>query len=125
MITTSCCSTLDLEEAAEFLGLHPNTLQERAKAKEIPGAKIGKNWRFIDVDLIAYLRSQYAASSNDSESKKCHSTNGVKRGGSTLRTRASEFDEALGLPTRKKPSESTTNSKPNSGTNVRSLRNHG
>ncbi len=125
MITTSCCSTLDLEEAAEFLGLHPNTLQERAKAKEIPGAKIGKNWRFIDVDLIAYLRSQYAASSNESENKKCHSTSGVKRGGSILRTRVSEFDEALGLQTRKRPSASTTDSEQNSGTNVQPLRNRG
>lgn len=36
--------TLDLTEAAAFLGLHPHTLQARAKAGQIPGAKIGREW---------------------------------------------------------------------------------
>lgn len=31
--------TLDLTEAAAFLGIHPNTLQARAKSGAIPGAK--------------------------------------------------------------------------------------
>lgn len=39
--------TMNLESAAEFLGLHPDTLQARAKSGQIPGAKIGKEWRFI------------------------------------------------------------------------------
>lgn len=34
--------TLDLHEAAALLKLHPDTLQRRAKAGEIPGAKPGK-----------------------------------------------------------------------------------
>lgn len=34
-------NTLDLAAAAAFLGLHPHTLQARAKAGEIPGAKVG------------------------------------------------------------------------------------
>ena len=50
--------TLDLAAAAAFLGLHPHTLQARAKAGEIPGAKVGKAWRFIDLDLAEYLRAQ-------------------------------------------------------------------
>ena len=53
--------TMDLIEAATFLGLHPNTLQARAKAGEIPGAKPGKRWVFLEEDLVAFLRSQYPA----------------------------------------------------------------
>ena len=30
--------TLDLAEAAAFLGLHPHTLQARAKAGQVPGS---------------------------------------------------------------------------------------
>ena len=51
--------TLDLKQAAAFLKMHPVTLQGKVKAGEIPGAKPGKNWVFIDEDLANYIRSQY------------------------------------------------------------------
>jgi len=35
-------STLDLEAAVALLEIHPVTLQEKARAGEIPGAKIGR-----------------------------------------------------------------------------------
>jgi hypothetical protein len=43
-------NTLDLQAAAAFLRIHPVTLQEKARCGEIPGAKIGKCWVFVDVD---------------------------------------------------------------------------
>ncbi len=52
-------NTLDLHKAADFLKIHPVTLQQKAKSGEIPGAKIGKCWVFIDLDLIEYIRSKY------------------------------------------------------------------
>ena len=42
MLTTTTATSLNLDEAAAFLGLHPNTLQERARAAIVPGAKVGK-----------------------------------------------------------------------------------
>ena len=39
--------TLDLTEAAEFLHLHPHTLEAKARAGEVPGAKPGKCWVFL------------------------------------------------------------------------------
>lgn len=45
--------SLNLEDAAAFVGLHPNTLQARAKAGEIPGAKPGKEWRFLVFQRVA------------------------------------------------------------------------
>ena len=43
--------TLNLKQAAVFLKMHPVTHQSKAKAGEIPGAKPGKSWVFIDEDL--------------------------------------------------------------------------
>jgi excisionase family DNA binding protein len=51
--------TLNLQQAAKFLKIHPVTLQAKAKSGEIPGAKPGKCWVFIDEDLVEYLRSTY------------------------------------------------------------------
>jgi excisionase family DNA binding protein len=58
MMHTGTHTFLNLEEAASCLGLHPHTLQERAKAKIIPGNKVGKEWRFIDTELVEYLRAE-------------------------------------------------------------------
>ena len=35
-------STLNLQQAAALLKIHPVTLQDKARAGEIPGAKIGR-----------------------------------------------------------------------------------
>jgi len=51
--------TFNLAEAAQFLRIHPDTLQRRAAAGEIPGAKPGKCWVFVDVDLVEWLRTSY------------------------------------------------------------------
>jgi excisionase family DNA binding protein len=51
--------TLNLQQAADFLKIHPVTLQVKAKSGEIPGAKPGNGWVFIDEDLVEYLRSTY------------------------------------------------------------------
>jgi excisionase family DNA binding protein len=84
--------TFGLIEAAEFIGLHPNTLQSRAKSGEIPGAKIGKEWRFIDVDLAEYMRTQYPA---NKEAKPWRSTVSVKRITPTSLSRDAELEKLL------------------------------
>ena len=53
---------VDLLAAAELLRVHPVTLREKARRGEVPGAKIGKCWVFVDVDLIDYIRAQYPTS---------------------------------------------------------------
>jgi len=37
---------MTLEEVAEYLRLKPQTIYTWAQSKKIPGAKIGKEWRF-------------------------------------------------------------------------------
>ena len=106
-------NTLDLKAAAAFLHIHPVTLQEKARAGEIPGAKIGKCWVFIDVDLIEHIRSQYPRRVLQSERKElepCRSTNAVTRriGGSRSATAEERYSTALGLQTKLKPGSITT-----------------
>jgi excisionase family DNA binding protein len=114
MTPTPAAASLDLKEAAAFLGIHPATLQSLAASGAIPGAKVGRSWRFLDVDLVAHLRSQYA--------KPCRtdSTEGkaVRRGTSCSTTRDDAFAQALALPTRKKPRSSTTSTGPRSAPNL-------
>jgi hypothetical protein len=79
--------TLNLTEAAAFLRLHPEELRRKTKAGAIPGAKAGKCWVFIDLDLAEYLRSRYnptwqALRVQHKETPLCHSPNADQRGGS-------------------------------------------
>ena len=98
--------TLNLQEAARFLKIHPVTLQEKARAGEIPGAKIGKCWVFVEIDLVEYIRSQYprrALQGEHTEVTICHSTNARIHpiGGSNSRPAADDrYSKALGLPTK-------------------------
>jgi excisionase family DNA binding protein len=46
---------LNAEEAAEFLGFNPYTIREKARLGEIPGRKIGREWRFSRRRLLEWL----------------------------------------------------------------------
>ncbi|PBN42061.1 hypothetical protein SxD43FB_18625 [Sphingobium sp. D43FB] len=70
---------LSLQEAAAFLGIHANTLRGYAKAGVVPGAKFGRDWRFLEADLVASLRARYSGrarmqSSADERQATWHST---------------------------------------------------
>src|ERR1700719_1662261 len=100
-------NTLDLHAAAAFLHIHPVTLQEKARAREIPGAKIGKCWGFVDDDLVGNIRVQYPRRVLQSERKEfepCHSTNAPihRIGGSKSATAEQQYSAALGLKTKLK-----------------------
>lgn len=50
---------LSLRAAAALLGLHPNTVRDQVRRGIIPGAKVGRGWRFLEADLVAWIRSGY------------------------------------------------------------------
>lgn len=106
--------TLNLEEAAAFLKIHPVTLSTKAAAGEIQGAKIGRSWVFLEIDLITHIRSKYKAralkSDNGKETLTCHSTNAKipTFGGLKSPLLEKQYKELLGLPTKSKPKNSTT-----------------
>lgn len=54
-------NTLNLEETARFLKVHTETVSRLAKTGQLPGAKIGRAWVFLEEDLIEYLHEQIQA----------------------------------------------------------------
>ena len=50
---------LSLRSAASLLALHPNTVRAQVRRGIIPGVKIGRHWRFLEADLVAWIRSAY------------------------------------------------------------------
>jgi excisionase family DNA binding protein len=58
-------NTLDLQQASDLLKLHPQTILQKARAGELPAAKLGKCWVFIEQDLIEWIRSQYTRPRQD------------------------------------------------------------
>ena len=105
--------TLNLQQAAVFLKIHPVTLGQKARAGEVPGTKIGKSWVFVDIDLINYIRAQYPRRDLQGEKVEvlqCHSSNETVHltGGSKLPTTEDQYRKVLALPTRLKPKSITT-----------------
>src|SRR5258708_39179575 len=99
--------TLTLQQAAGLLKIHPVTLQDTARAGEIPGAKIGRAWVFVEIDLLEYIRSKYrqrALQGDGKEVLQCHSSNAKTHhsGGSSWSTTDDEYSKVLALPTRQK-----------------------
>lgn len=52
-------TTLSLRAAAALLGVHPNTVRAQVRRGILPGTKVGRSWRFLDADLVAWIRSGY------------------------------------------------------------------
>ncbi len=50
-------TTLDVTEATRYLRVHPGTIYRLAAAGELPGAKMGRAWVFIQDDLLAWLEA--------------------------------------------------------------------
>jgi excisionase family DNA binding protein len=99
--------TLDLNQAAKLLMIHPTTLQAKAKSGAIPGAKPGKCWVFIKQDLIDWLRSQYTSPQQDvgqGGKKKCSlKEKTVNTGGiASPHQTAQQYANLLKLKTEKK-----------------------
>ncbi|TAK87721.1 MAG: DNA-binding protein [Betaproteobacteria bacterium] len=78
--------TLALVEAAQFLKMHPESVRRRARMGQLPGAKAGKRWVFIEADLADYLRSLYALPRQalrvtPGKENECHFASVEARGG--------------------------------------------
>ncbi len=51
---------LTVEEAAQYLKLHPRTVSNKAKSGDIPARKVGGHWRFRPEDVREYNEVQPA-----------------------------------------------------------------
>lgn len=50
--------TFDIDECADFLKVDRNTALKLAQRGDLPGAKIGRAWVFLEDDVVEYLRVQ-------------------------------------------------------------------
>lgn len=50
---------LTLKQVADLLKVHPNTVRAHAIRGTIPAAKVGRGWRFLEEDLVAWIRGRY------------------------------------------------------------------
>jgi excisionase family DNA binding protein len=48
---------LTVRELSEYLRVHPTTVYRLLRAKQIPGFRVGSDWRF-DMDMIDRWRSE-------------------------------------------------------------------
>ena len=98
--------TFNLAAAAEFLHMSAEELRQRAKAGQLPGAKIGRRWVFLEDDLVAHVRARYsqprqALQVTLRKEMECHFANAAVSGGSTSWLQpGSEYADLLGLPTK-------------------------
>ena len=53
---------LSVEEAAAFLKVAPATVRREARAGQLPGRHVGKEWRFSRSALIDWLRGELEGS---------------------------------------------------------------
>jgi excisionase family DNA binding protein len=53
---------LTLRGAAALLKVHPNTVRAHAVRGLLPAAKVGRDWRFLEADLVAWIRGRYSKS---------------------------------------------------------------
>lgn len=104
-------NTLDLDEAAAFLKCSDDTIRELVASGELPGAKVGRKWVFVDVDLVEWLRTQYAKGKTT-----CPSTKSAKSGISTLPIMGKELENLLKPQTSEKRRKSTIGAKLSYGT---------
>lgn len=51
MVAATVAKLITVQEAAELLRVHPRTVMNMAKRGELPGSKIGKQWRF-DLEAV-------------------------------------------------------------------------
>ncbi|MGQ3887816.1 helix-turn-helix domain-containing protein [Legionella sp. CNM-1927-20] len=94
---------MNIIEASKFLGAHKETVRRLASSGRVPAVKIGKGWRFIEQDLVLYMRSQYAEGVTsqgaiNGSKEKWRYTKETQSGGSASPTMDKEYREALGLP---------------------------
>ena len=52
---------LNVTKAAQFLGVNPGTIRRWARAKELPGLKVGirGDWRFTEDDLLTMVKPNH------------------------------------------------------------------
>jgi excisionase family DNA binding protein len=54
-VETPTKEVLNADEAAALLDVNPYTIRQKARSGEMPGRKVGKEWRFSRQALLEWL----------------------------------------------------------------------
>src|SRR6185312_13665073 len=94
-------STVGLEQASALLRISPDALMRKARRGIVPGAKVGREWVFIEADLLALIREQ-------AKERACRSIAilRARTGGSDSVSAESRLDDRLKQLTGKQPRNS-------------------
>ena len=46
---------LTLSEVSNFLKVPKSTIYKLARERRLPGHKVGKHWRYLEADIVAYF----------------------------------------------------------------------
>jgi excisionase family DNA binding protein len=49
---------MTVNEVAAFLHVHPTTVYKMMKHKELPGFRIGSDWRFNRADILGWINEK-------------------------------------------------------------------
>jgi excisionase family DNA binding protein len=52
---------LTLEEVAEWLRVHPSTVYRLLRKRQIPGFRMGSDWRFTQASIASWIEQREAA----------------------------------------------------------------
>ncbi|MDR2173625.1 MAG: helix-turn-helix domain-containing protein [Burkholderiales bacterium] len=123
MTTTAYLTT---KQVAVLLSIHITTVTQLAKAGKLPAFKVGRRWKFAEIDLLAFARSQYRgamAVGGERSKDVCHFTDGkiASFGGSVSRRQtAKKYADLLAPKTGSKRKNGTTGQKQNYGESTNS-----
>ena len=109
-------TVLTLPEAASLLKVGVKTVEKLARGNVIPAKKIGREWRFVQERLEAWLSGDYdnhalQAIGETKEINQCQSKYETSRefGGSTSATQtANEYAKVVALPIKNRRKSSMT-----------------
>ncbi|MDP3559381.1 MAG: helix-turn-helix domain-containing protein [Legionellaceae bacterium] len=94
--------TFNINQAAEFLGAHKETVRRLVANGHLPGVKIGRSWLFIEQDLVIHIRNKYSTCDasqgvHNGSNTVWRSTKEKKFGGLISSTKEKEYVKVLGL----------------------------
>jgi excisionase family DNA binding protein len=49
---------MTVSEVAAYLHVHPTTVYKMMKRKELPGFRIGSDWRFNRADILGWIKEK-------------------------------------------------------------------
>jgi len=91
---------LTLQEVADLLRVHPNTVYRRAREGTIPAFKIGSDWRFHRASIEEWMRARHPGSPSSTSDDVFHVAYWLLTQGISLTVTGDEIGSLLDVSSR-------------------------